>query len=68
MHTQESISGFRAQPFPGDFTKRLKVLEQLTGLSWKQLAACLGVSLACVMRWRGGVRPRAGFVVDHHAA
>ena len=58
MDMRESIAGFRPQPLPRDFPERLEGLKQLSGLSWKEFAACLGVKPGRVKGWRRGVRPR----------
>ena len=60
MDMQESIAGFRPQPFPRDFPERLEGLKQLSGLSWKEFAGCLGVKPGRVKGWRRGVQPRGG--------
>ena len=60
MDMQESMAGFRLQPFPRDFPERLEGLKQLAGLSWKEFAARLGVKPGRVKGWRRGVQPRGG--------
>jgi len=60
MDMQWSMSDLRAQPFPRDFQERLDGLKKLTGLSWKEFAACLGVKHCRVMRCRKGMSPEAG--------
>lgn len=60
MDTQGSIACFRAQPTLRGFAARLDDLKKLTGLSWKEITAYLGVKGGRVMRYRKGMRPRAG--------
>ena len=46
------------QPFPRDFPERLERLKEEAGLSWKELAGCVGVRYGRVMGWRRGTVPR----------
>ena len=43
---------------PEDFPQRLESFRDVSGLSWGELAACLGVDHERVMNWRRGVLPR----------
>ena len=40
-----------------DLPRRLERLKELSGLSWEGLAACLGVDLRQLQRWRKGTLP-----------
>ena len=40
-----------------DFPRRLERLKEVSGLSWEGLAACLGVDLRQLQRWRKGTLP-----------
>ncbi|MCY3655046.1 MAG: hypothetical protein OXG95_00325 [Chloroflexi bacterium] len=40
-----------------DFPHRLGQLKEASGLSWEGLAACLGVDLRQLQRWRKGTLP-----------
>ena len=42
---------------PEDFGTRLKAFKEATGLTWEGLAACLGVDLRQLLRWREGTTP-----------
>ena len=44
--------------FPRDFPERLELFRETAGLSWKELAACIGVRRGRVMSWRRGAIPR----------
>ena len=50
--------------FPLDFPERLGRFRNLAGLSWKELAACLGVRYGRVMGWRRGVVPQGFALLD----
>ena len=43
---------------PKDFPERLEQFREVSGLSWGELAACMGVDHERVMNWRRGVLPR----------
>ena len=43
---------------PEDFPERLERFREESGLSWGELAACLGVDHERVMNWRRGALPR----------
>ena len=43
---------------PVDFPQRLESFREVSGLSWGELAACLGVDHGRVQSWRRGVMPR----------
>ena len=45
--------------FPRDFPERLELFRETAGLSWKELAACIGVRRGRVMGWRRGTVPRS---------
>ena len=45
---------------PEDFTERLTLLKEITGLSWEGLAVCLGVDSRQVLHWRKGGVPNGG--------
>ena len=38
--------------FPPDFAERLELFKQKSGLSWKEIASLLGVSLHRLRQWR----------------
>ena len=38
--------------FPPDFAERLELFKQASGLSWKEIARLLGVSLHRLRQWR----------------
>ena len=38
--------------FPPDFAERLELFKQKSGLSWKEIARLLGVSLHRLRQWR----------------
>ena len=42
---------------PEDFGTGLKAFKEATGLTWEGLAACLGVDLRQLLRWREGTKP-----------
>ena len=46
------------EDLPVDFPERLERFREVAGLSWGELAACLGVDHERVMSWRRGVLPR----------
>lgn len=43
---------------PKDFPERLDRFREESGLTWGELAACLGVDHERVMNWRRGALPR----------
>ena len=43
---------------PEDFPESLERFREVSGLSWGELAACLGVDHERVMNWRRGGLPR----------
>ena len=49
---------------PEDFPRRLTRLKEITGLSWEELATCLGVDMKQVHRWRQGGEPCGGAVLS----
>lgn len=53
---------YRTQPaqFPPDFPLRLDEFRRAAGLSWRELARLLQVNVRSVHRWRRGVAPDAG--------
>ena len=42
---------------PENFAKRLEAFKIETGLSWDNLAACIGVDPRQLQRWRKGTKP-----------
>ncbi len=46
--------------FPKDFPERLERFKEISGLSSRQLAVCLGVEPRRVESWRRGVVPSGG--------
>ena len=42
---------------PQDFPRRLDAFKEATELSWDSLAACLGVDVRQLHRWRKGTKP-----------
>ncbi len=44
-------------PVVRDLPRRLEQLKEASGLSWEGLAACLGVDLRQLQRWRKGTLP-----------
>lgn len=42
---------------PPDFPERLRVLKELTGLSWERMAAAMGIDSRQLHRWRRGTVP-----------
>ena len=49
---------------PDDFPDRLKVLKDMTGLSWEGMSVGMGVDPRQVMRWRRGVAPNGGAMLS----
>ncbi len=45
---------------PEDFSERLNVLKEITGLSWDGMAVCMGVDSRQLLRWRQGGWPNGG--------
>ena len=43
---------------PEDFPERLEQFREVSGLSWGELAACMGVDHERVTSWRRGALPR----------
>ena len=43
---------------PKDFPERLEQFREVSGLSWGELAACMGVDHERVTSWRRGALPR----------
>src|SRR5262245_11576781 len=43
---------------PEDFSRRLRALRKILGISQAKLAELLGVSFASINRWEGGARTR----------
>ena len=62
MEINEADKRWIRQPFPKDFPGRLERFRELAGLSWRELAACVGVKYGRVMGWRRGAVPR-GFAL-----
>ena len=42
---------------PPDFPERLRLLKEMTGLSWERMAAAMGVDSRQLHRWRRGTVP-----------
>ena len=59
MEINESQKRWIQEPFPKDFPERLELFRETAGLSWKELAACIGVRRGRVMGWRRGTVPRS---------
>ncbi|MXY85722.1 MAG: helix-turn-helix transcriptional regulator [Chloroflexi bacterium] len=57
---------YRTEPaqFPHDFAARLSDFRAAAGLSWRELARLLRVSVRTVHRWRNGARPDAGHLLS----
>ena len=49
----------KAAMFPSDFPRRVERLREASGLTWREFAGSVGVSVRTVHRWRRGVRPDA---------
>ena len=49
---------------PEDFTDRLTLLKEATGLSWEGLAACIGVDGRQMLKWRQGSEPCGGAMLS----
>ena len=62
MEISESQKRWIQEPFPKDFPERLELFRAAAGLSWKELAACVGVRRGRVMGWRRGAVPK-GFAL-----
>ena len=62
MELSEADKRWIRQPFPKDFPERLERFRELMGLSWRELAACVGVKYGRVMGWRRGAAPK-GFAL-----
>ena len=56
MEREERIKGFRAPPFPDDFSGRLARLKDLSGLSMEGLARQAGLPEGPTREWRIGRR------------
>lgn len=50
------------QPFPDDFPERLERFREVSGLSWQEMAASVGVKYGRLMGWRRGAVPK-GFAL-----
>ena len=59
----DEMSGI-SEEFPVDFPERLESFRKLTGMSWGELAACLGVQYERVIAWRRGAEPRGAALPD----
>ena len=64
MNTGADEMSGESEEFPVDFPERLESFRQLTGMSWGELAACLGVQYERVMAWRRGAEPRGAALLD----
>ena len=45
---------------PDDFTERLALLKNASGLTWQKFAEALGVEIKQVLRWLQGTEPSGG--------
>ena len=45
--------------FPEDFAENVERIKEASGLSWGELARCLGTNPLTLRRWRDGTRPNA---------
>lgn len=45
---------------PDDFSDRLTVLKEMTGLTWEGMSVCLGVDPRQLKHWREGGWPNGG--------
>lgn len=52
-----------ATMFPSDFPRRVERLREASGLTWREFAGSVGVSVRTVHRWRRGVRPDAAHLL-----
>ena len=59
METSKSQKRRIQNRFPRDFPERLELFRETAGLSWKELAACIGVRRERVTGWRRGTVPRS---------
>lgn len=57
---------YRTEPaqFPSDFAARLTDFRAVAGLSWRELARQLRVSVRTGHRWRNGANPDAGHLLS----
>ena len=53
----------KAAMFPSDFARRVERLREASGLTWREFAGSVGVSVRTVHRWRRGVRPDAAHLL-----
>ena len=58
MEINESQKRWIQEPFPKDFPERLELFRETAGLSWKELAARVGVRRGRMMGWRRGAVPQ----------
>ena len=54
------LADFRLPTWPEDFGRRLEGLKALAGLSWREMAALLGVTDRAILLWRRGERRPSG--------
>ena len=64
MKTATDEMDCASMEFPGDFAERLESFRELTGMSWGELAACLGVQYERLISWRKGAEPRGSALPD----
>ncbi len=64
MNTEIEKKDCALEEFPPGFPERLESFLELTGMSWGELAACLGVQYERVMSWRKGAEPRGSALSD----
>ena len=61
---QEWVYHVEPEEFPRDFPERLERFRQAAGLSWRGLARRLKVNARTVRRWKAGVKPGSGHLVN----
>ena len=64
MKTTADEMDCASEEFPAGFPERLESFLELTGMSWGELAACLGVQYERVTSWRKGADPRGSALPD----
>ena len=64
MKTETGDKNCASLEFPAGFPERLESFRELTGMSWGELAACLGVHYERLVSWRKGAEPRGSSLLD----
>ncbi len=64
-HTNHIYSVGGMQPIlgsdlPEDFPRRLELLKEASGLSWRGMARAIGIDYKLLLRWRKGAVPSGG--------